>query len=61
MRTITVVGGNLFQIASQQLGDATQWIRIAQLNNLSDPMLNGLQTLLIPDFDPDAGGGVASQ
>lgn len=61
MRTITVIGGNLFEIASQQLGDATQWIRIAQLNDLSDPMLDGLQILLIPDFDPDAGGGVASQ
>ena len=44
MRTITVVGGNLFQIAAEQLGDATQWIRIAQLNRLSDPMLSGIVT-----------------
>ena len=61
MRTLLVAGGNLFQIAAQQLGDATQWIRIAQLNQLSDPMLSGVVTLEIPDVDPSAGGGVAAQ
>lgn len=61
MRTITVAGGNLFCIAAEQLGDATQWIRIAQLNALSDPMLVGVTTLLIPDRDANAGGGIAAQ
>jgi nucleoid-associated protein YgaU len=61
MQTITVAGGNLFAIAAQYLGDATQWLRIAQENNLSDPMLQGLVTLVIPDVDPSAGGGIASQ
>lgn len=61
MRTLLVAGGNLFQIAAQQLGDATQWIRIAQLNQLSDPMLTGVVTLTIPDVDLTAGGGVAAQ
>jgi hypothetical protein len=61
MRTITVVGGNLYQIAAEQLGDATQWIRIAQLNHISDPMLAGVVTLIIPDVDKSAGGGVAAQ
>ena len=61
MRSITVVGGNLFQIAAEQLGDATQWIRIAQLNSLLDPFLVGVITLLIPDADPNAGGGIAAQ
>ena len=59
MQTITVAGGNLFRIAAEQLGDATQWVRIAQLNRLPDPMLAGLSTLLIPDPDPNAGGGIA--
>ncbi len=36
-------------------------IRIAQLNNLSDPMLSGVVTLLIPDRNPNAGGGIAAQ
>ena len=61
MRTITVAGGNLFRIAAEQLGDATQWLRIAQLNALSDPSLTGVVTLLIPDVDPNAGGGIAAQ
>jgi L-ascorbate metabolism protein UlaG (beta-lactamase superfamily) len=61
MRTLLVAGGNLFQIAAQQLGDATQWIRLAQLNQLSDPMLTGVVTLAIPDVDSTAGGGVAAQ
>lgn len=58
MRKITVAGGNLFQIAAQQLDDATQWLRIAQLNGLSDPFLSGVVHLLIPDKDKDAGGGI---
>jgi hypothetical protein len=61
MLTLTVAGGNLFQIAAQQLNDATQWIRIAQLNDLSDPMLSGVVTLLIPDQNANAGGGIAAQ
>ena len=61
MRMITVAGGNLFQLAAQYLNDATQWIRIAQQNGLSDPMLNGVTNLLIPDLDPGAGGGIADQ
>ena len=61
MKTLVIAGGNLFQIAATELGDATQWIRIAQLNDLSDPMLNGVTTLLIPDADPNAGGGVVVQ
>ena len=54
-------GGNLFQIAAQQLGDATQWLRIAQLNGISDPQLTGVVTLIIPDVDASAGGGIATQ
>ena len=58
MKSLTVAGGNLYQIALAQLGDATQWSRIAELNGLIDPMLTGIVTLQIPDTDPDAGGGV---
>jgi hypothetical protein len=61
VKTITIAGGNLFRIAAQQLADATQWIRIAQLNRLDDPVLTGVVTLVIPDPDPNAGGGIAAQ
>jgi hypothetical protein len=61
MQTLRVAGGNLFRIAAEQLGDATQWIRIAQLNNISDPILSGLITIRLPDPDPTAGGGIVRQ
>lgn len=54
-----MAGGNLFQIALAQLGDATQWNRIAALNDLTDPFLQGVTSLKIPAVDPAAGGGIA--
>jgi hypothetical protein len=47
MKTLTVAGGNLFQIA--------------QLNGIVDPMLTGVVTILVPDIDMNAGGGIAPQ
>ena len=66
MRKITVTGGNLFRIAAEQLGSATQWIRIAQLNALSDPQLDtvtGPVTLELParNVGVNDGGGIARQ
>lgn len=61
MQTIMVTGGNLFQVAARYLGDATQWVRIAQLNDIRDPWLSGVVTLMLPDVDASAGGGVAQQ
>jgi nucleoid-associated protein YgaU len=57
---VTVIGGTLFQLAAVYLADATQWIRIAQVNDLSDPVLIGLVELTIPPVDPTAGGGIAN-
>lgn len=37
MRTVTVVGGDLYRLALLHLGDATQWNRIAQLNRPTAP------------------------
>ncbi len=59
MTVVTVAGGDLFRIALQQLGDATQWNRIAELNGLTDPVLNGVLSLEIPLIDKTAGGGIA--
>ncbi len=61
MKSITVAGGNLFRIAAEQLGDATQWLRIAQLNGLTDPIVRGVTTVFIPDQNGSAGGGIACQ
>ena len=63
MQTIRVNGGNLYDLAAQYLGDATQWIRIAQQNGLSDPFISTTTpiTLTIPDVDSTATGGVPTQ
>lgn len=59
--TITVFSGNLFEIAAQYLADATQWIRIAELNNLNDPVIRGKTSLSLPRVDANAGGGIVAQ
>jgi hypothetical protein len=56
-KVVTVAGGNLYALAAQQLGDATQWNRIAALNGLFDPMITGVMTLRIPPIDTVAGTG----
>lgn len=54
---VTTAGGNLFSIAQQQYGDATSWTGIAKANNLTDPFVQGVQTLNIPST-PDQSDGV---
>ena len=61
MRTATVSGTTLYHVAANYLGDAAQWIRIAQQNNLTDPVISGVVTLLIPDVNRNAGGGIPAQ
>jgi hypothetical protein len=58
---VTVFSGNLFEIAALYLGDATQWVRIAQLNNLRDPEIQGMTTLTLPLINSNAGGGIVVQ
>lgn len=48
VRAVTVSGGNLYQVAAQQYGDASLWTSIADANGLDDPQLKGIQTLNIP-------------
>lgn len=58
MHTVLVAGTDLFTVAARELGDATQWFRIAALNGLTDPMLYGLASLDIPDVDASQTGGL---
>jgi hypothetical protein len=60
MNTATVSNTNLFAVAAQYLGDATQWVRIAQLNALVDSEITGTVTLALPAIDPTATGGVVT-
>ncbi len=61
MQTVTVASGTLFAVAAAYLGDATQWNRIAALNGITDPWLSGLTTLVLPNADASAGGGIGVQ
>lgn len=58
VRTVTVGGGNLFDLAAKQYGDATAWTLIAQANRLVDPTLAGISTLIIPPYSSSAAGGI---
>lgn len=57
LRTVSVVGGTLFHVAAEHLGDARQWTRIARLNGIVDPFLVGMVTLTLP---PTAKGADSS-
>ncbi len=56
-RTVIVSATTLYQVASDELGDATQWTRIARLNGLVDPWIAGVVRLKIPRVDVSAGNG----
>ena len=60
-QTITVIGGNLFELAAVQLGSALQWINIARANNLHDPMLSGQNEIVIPPFSSIFSDGIGPQ
>ena len=61
MGIIRVADTTLFHVAAIELGDATQWNRIASLNGLKDPMLRGAVELLLPPYDAAATGGISAQ
>jgi hypothetical protein len=61
VQTIITIGGNLFEIAATQLGDALQWINIARINNLTDPMLSGRHQIAIPLSSSVFSDGIGPQ
>jgi hypothetical protein len=61
MLTITVTGGNLFDVASRMLADAELWSTIAVASSIKDPWLQGVTTLNVPSattqIGAELGGG----
>lgn len=59
VQTVSVVNANLFTLAEQYLGDASQWDRIADLNAVGgvppDYLITGPVTLAIPATSSGAG------
>lgn len=58
-KQIAVAGGNLFQIAAKQYGDATAWTALARANGTTDPFVAGTAVLGVPNR-ADKSGGVLS-
>lgn len=56
---VNTAGGNLFQISQDEYGDATDWPAIAAANGLTDPFIQGSETLTIPP-QPGSTGGILS-
>ena len=57
--TITVSGGTLYALAVKYYNDYSEWTTIAQANGLTDPVIVGTKTLVIPNL-PSGLGGVAN-
>jgi hypothetical protein len=60
-RTITAIGGNLFEIAASELGSALQWINIARVNGMTDPVIIGQVEIIIPPFSSIFSDGIGPQ
>jgi hypothetical protein len=56
IKTVWASGVTLFDVAARQLGDATQWYRIAAMNGLTDPWVSGSVELKIPLQGASNGG-----
>jgi nucleoid-associated protein YgaU len=50
---VVVAGGDLYRLAETAYGDAREWATIAKANGLADPVISGVQKLLVP---PKAAG-----
>lgn len=60
-KTFTGADISLMHIAAREMNDALQWYRIAQANGLSDYMITGTVTLIIPTPDSSLSGGIPQQ
>jgi hypothetical protein len=62
MQTIQVTGTDCFQLAAENLGDATQFYRILTQNSLTDPLILGTPIeIVIPDVETTSTGGIPTQ
>ncbi|MEX3628334.1 MAG: hypothetical protein VB138_01510 [Burkholderia sp.] len=55
-RQVAVAGGNLYQMAADAYNDASRWTTIAKANGLTDPVVQGVQTVTVPPTADDSGG-----
>jgi nucleoid-associated protein YgaU len=53
---IPVAGGDLYTLAADQYGDAAAWPTIAQANGMTDPTIQGVQSIRIPPIEQPTDG-----
>lgn len=58
--TVSTAGGNLYQLGQDTYGDATDWAAIAAANGLTDPFIQGIETLTMPPQPGNTGGILSS-
>lgn len=61
IKTVSAVDKTLFHVAMRELGSALAWVRIAQVNGLTDPMITRKMDLIIPGPDPTPPDGLPQQ
>jgi hypothetical protein len=54
-------GTTLFHVAAKYLGDASQWSRLALINDIQDPYLSEATTLNLPAILIGKGQGSVAQ
>lgn len=57
---VTQAGGDLYRMARDAYGDASEWATIARANGLADPELSGVQKILVPPISADTAGVLAT-
>jgi len=55
-KSVVTAGGDLFTMASKAYGDIAAWTTLARANNLTDPQLSGVQTIVVPRVADSTGG-----
>lgn len=45
---VLMAGGDLYRVAADTYGSAAEWVSIARVNGLTDPEIQGFQTILVP-------------
>jgi hypothetical protein len=55
-KEVTTTNPNLYQIAATEYGDPTKWTIIANANGVTDPMLSGTRTIIVPEDTAESGG-----
>lgn len=55
-KSVTKAGGNLYRVAADEYGDAMGWTAIANANGTTDPVLTGVNEVVIPPYNQNTGG-----